>query len=411
MNRFTALSALTILCLVFAVSAFSQTQPAITVTKLTDKIYEMSTGYYGAGVNWIASVGDDGILLVDAGPKENSAELANLVKTLGNGQVKVIINTHAHIEHTGGNTAFGKDVIKIAHKSVRDRLQNGAYLLQELPEEVLPTLTFTDSLTLYFNGEEIRLYAIPGAHDDGDIIVHFTKSKVVSAGALCSGMHLPTADYIGGNVLKFPEAVQRLINSVPDDVTLVPGHGRNCTMVEEKEYQKVLTETIDIVKTGLAAGKDVAALQRDSVLKPWVSYAGQFSTLDYWVQTVANASNNVKPGKPIVTDLYYAYKAKDVDSSIAVWTALKQSNPNDYNFGEGQLVGFGYYLLGKGKVKEAIKLFDLYVKEFPAAWNAYDCLAEAHLKDGNKALAKKLYKKSLKLNPANTNATDVLKTL
>lgn len=399
------------LLILLAGSALPQSGTNITVTKLTDKIYELTAPFFGVGVNCLAMVGDDGILLVDAGPKENSEELKNVLKTLGNGPVRIIINTHAHKEHTGGNIGFGKDVVKIAHESVRDRLQQGIYLLEEFPPEILPTLTFADSLSLYFNGEKIRLIADPGAHDDGDIIIHFTKSKIASVGALSSGMHFPTADGLGGNALRFPDAVAKLIRELPDDVTLVPGHGRNCTMAEEKEYQKMLAQTVELVSAGLAAGKDSAALRKDSILKPWVSYEGGFSSMDQWIQYIARGYHNEKSKKSTAVDMYLAFKAGNIDSSIAKWNELKKTNPDDYNFGEGQLVTFGYYLLGKGLTKEAIKLFDLYVKEFPEAWNAYDCLAEAYMNDGNKELARKLYKKSLKLNPQNTNAVDQMKKL
>lgn len=407
-NILTLFSTISIIML--AASVLAQT-PRIKAAKLTDKIYELTADYAGQGVNMLAMVGPDGVLLVDTGPKETAEELKQLVATLGNGEVKKIINTHAHKEHTGGNIAFGNDVVKIAHESVPARLQQGTYILDEFPPEVLPNKTFTDSLTFNFNGEEIRLIAIPGAHDDGDIIVHFTQSGVVAAGALCSGMHFPTIDGIGGNALKFPDAVQKLIDLVPDDVILVPGHGRNCTIAEEKEYQNMLTETVVAVTAGLIAGKDMAALQKDSVLKEWASYEGGFTNMDQWIQMIANSYNGIKPKPSSAVELYYAYKAHGIDSAIAEWYRLKKSHPDSYNFGEGQLTGFGYYLLGKGKIKDAIRVFELYVKEFPDAWNAYDCLAEAYMNDGNKELSRKYYQKSLELNPQNTNAVEMMKKL
>lgn len=390
--------------------AYSQAPSRIEVAKVTGNIHELTVTYPYVS-NFLASVGDDGILLVDAGSKSTLAELDSVVKTLGNGRVKIIVSTHAHTEHTGGNMAFGKDVTKIAHDNVRTRMQQGTYLLEEFPEDALPTVTFTDSMSLYFNGEKIRLIAIPGAHDDGDIIVHFTKSGVVSTGALCTGMHFPTIDRVGGNALEYPEAVQRLISLVPDDVVLVPGHGRRCSIAEEKEFQNMLATTVEIVKSGLAAGRDVAALQRDSVLAGWTSYEGGFSSASEWIQSIANAVQGVKPKKPSAVELYYAQKGMGIDSAIAKWYELKRTNPEDYSFGEGQLVVFGYYLLGKGQYQDAIKIFEVYVNDFPDSWNSYDCLAEAHMNAGNKELARKYYEKSLELNPGNTNAVEMMKKL
>jgi glyoxylase-like metal-dependent hydrolase (beta-lactamase superfamily II) len=390
--------------------AYSQAPSRIEVAKVTGNIYELTVTYPYAS-NFVASVGEDGILLVDAGSKYTLAELDSVVKTLGNGRVKIIVNTHAHTEHTGGNKAFGKDVTKIAHDNVRTRLQEGTYLLEEFAEDALPVITFTDSMSLYFNGEKIRLIAIPGAHDDGDIIVHFTKSGVVSTGALCTGMHFPTIDGIGGNALKYPGAVQRLISLVPDDVVLIPGHGRSCSMAEEKGFQNMLATTIEIVKSGLATGRDAAALQRDSVLEDWISYEGGFSSASEWIQSIANAVQNVRPKKPSAVELYYAQKGMGIDSAIAKWYELKRTSPKDYSFGEGQIVLFGYYLLGKGRYQDAIRMFEVYVNDFPDSWNSYDCLAEAHMNAGNKELARKYYEKSLELNPSNTNAVEMMKKL
>jgi cyclase len=393
-----------------AAPIMAQEKSNIEIRKLTESLYEL-TATYPFSSNMVASVGEDGILLVDVATNYTAEELGNLVKTLGNGQVKFIIYTHAHKEHIGGNIAFGSEVVRIGHESLRTRLKSGTYLLEEYSDTTLPIITFTDSLSLYFNGEKIRLIAVPGAHDDGDIIVHFTKSGVVSTGALSTGMHFPSVDGIGGNALKYSANVQRVIDLLPADVTLVPGHGRNTTMAEEKQFQDMIAKTVDIVRDGLAGGKDVAALQKDKVLKDWNSFEGGFVTADQWIQIIANGVNNIKPPKPAAVELYLASKNYNVDSSLAKWYELKKNNPNDYSFGEGQLAVFGYHLLGKGKTGDAIKIFELYVKEFPKAWNAYDCLAEAYMKDGRKDLAIKNYKKSLKLNPQNTNGADILKEL
>ena len=388
----------------------AQEKSNIQVQKLADNIYEL-TATYPFSSNMVASVGEDGILLVDAGTKYTAEELKSLVKTLGNGQVKFIIYTHAHNEHIGGNIAFGGDVVRIGHESLRTRMKSGAYLLEEYSDTALPSITLTDSLSLFFNGEKIRLIAVPGAHDDGDIIVHFTKSGVVSTGAMSTGMHFPSTDGNGGNALKYPATVQRVIELLPADVILVPGHGRTTTMAEERQFQNMLAQTIDIVRNGLTGGKDVATLQNDKVLKDWDSFGGGFVTADQWIQYIANGLNNVKPPKAAAVELYIAYKKSNIDSAVAKWYELRKNNPDDYSFGEGQFVVIGYYLLGMGKTRDAIKIFELYVKEFPKAWNAYDCLGEAYMNDGQKDLAIKNYKKSLKLNPQNTSAVDMLKKL
>jgi cyclase len=388
----------------------AQERRTIEVTQLTDNLYRL-TATYPFETNIVVSSGEDGLLLVDSGSRYTMEELKRVLSTIGNGQVRIIISTHAHSEHTAGNKAFGKEVVKIGHERLRTRLKGGLYVLEEYLESALPNITLTDSLSLYFNGERIRIIALPGAHDDNDMIVHFTKSKVVCTGALSTGMHFPSVDRIGGDVLKYGATVQRLIDLVPDDVVLVPGHGKNCTMAEEREFQDMLVKTTEIIKNGLASGKDVATLQSEKVLKDWAAFEGGTTTADQWIQYIANGVQNKKPKNPAAVELYYACKEAGADSAVSKWHQLKKNRTDEYSFSEVQLVVFGYYLLEKGKMQDAIKIFQLYIDEFPESWNAYDSMGEAHMMNNDKEQAKKYYRKSLELNPDNTNAEEMLKKL
>jgi cyclase len=393
-----------------APAASAQAERTIQVTQLSGNLYRL-TATYPFETNVVVSSGEDGLLLVDSGSKYTIEELKKVLSTIGDGQVKIIISTHAHTEHTSGNKAFGTDVVKIGHPQLRTRLRQRLYVLEEFPDSALPNITFTDSLSLYFNGERIRLIALPGAHDDSDIIVHFTKSGVVCTGALCTGMFLPSVDRIGGDALKYAATVQRMIDLLPADVVLVPGHGRNCTMAEQREFQDMLVKTTEIVKNGLASGKDVATLQEEKVLKDWAAYEGGLTTSDQWIQYIAYSAQNTRPKNQAAVELYYAFKEGGADSAVSRWHQLKKDQPDEYSFSETNLVIFGYHLLEKGRIQDAIKIFQLYIEEFPEAWNAYDSMGEAHMMNNDKEQAKKYYRKSLELNPDNTNAVEMLKKL
>jgi cyclase len=408
MKRILSPAFLTLLFLL-AGPALAQQQTKFTTTQLAPNIYEIASTNPGA-TNMIVSVGDDGILLVDAAAEASTPEFKEILRSFNKGDVKIIISTHAHADHMIGNASYDNNVVKIAHSSVRARLTTGANMIQEYPELMLPTIGFADSLSLFFNGENIRLIADPGSHDNGDIIVHFTNSKVVCMGGLGANNNFPYVDPRGGNALQYPVTVKKAIDLIPADVLLVPGHEANCTVANEKEYLDMIESTIAVVKAGLADGKDVATMQKEKVLDKWAAYDGA-STSGPWIQAIANAVQNIKLKDPAGVEMYKTLKAEDTDAAIAKWYELKKNNPNDYSFSEGQLVTVGYYLLQRNRNDDALKIFKLYVKEFPEAWNSYDCLGEAYMKLGNKKLAIKNYKKSLKLNPSNTNATAVLKTL
>ena len=114
---------------------------------------------------------------------------------------------------------------------------------------------------------------------------------------------------------------------------------------------------------------------------------------------------------PIIDTLMTVILSKNVNTAIEVYYNLKDEQENKYNFKEGQLNTLGYRLLQTGHTKDAIEIFKLNVNQFPASFNVYDSLGEGYMVDGNNKLAEKYYKKSLKLNPDNENAKQMLEKL
>src|SRR6202008_1173343 len=102
---------------------------------------------------------------------------------------------------------------------------------------------------------------------------------------------------------------------------------------------------------------------------------------------------------------------KDVQSAIKQYHELRVSQPDKYDFGEDELNTLGYQLLGSKQLKGAIQLFQLKVEVYPESFTTYDSLGEAYRANGDKELASKNYRKSLELNPKNTNAVEMLKKL
>src|SRR3954465_2303635 len=132
----------------------------------------------GAGGNIGVSVGPDGILIVDDQFAPLAAKIEAALKQLNPGKLKFVLNTHYHGDHTGGNARFGREAHIIAHTNVRKRL--GGKPGDSKSE--LPVITFDDSLSVWFNGEEIKLTHVPPAHTDSDSIVHFTEANVIHFG-------------------------------------------------------------------------------------------------------------------------------------------------------------------------------------------------------------------------------------
>jgi glyoxylase-like metal-dependent hydrolase (beta-lactamase superfamily II) len=233
--------------------------PEVKVTRLGETLYELTTDQGAYTTNSLVSVGDDGLLIVDTQSRKDGVAFRKAIEAFGKGSPSIIVNTHRHSEHVGGNELFGEAPIVIAHALVRGKLRSGSYLFDEFPDSALPDISFTDSLSVYFNGEEIRLIAMPGSHDDNEIIVHFTKSTVVHLSSLANGFNFPSVD-ADGDVLRFEELVSKAIELLPPDVVIVSGHNRNGTIEDLRAYREMLAATAGIVRDSLAAGKDTDLL-------------------------------------------------------------------------------------------------------------------------------------------------------
>lgn len=395
---------------------FSQDKPVYQTTKLADGIYELAADGGGYPVKVIASVGDDGLLIVDSGDREEGDALVDELKTFNKGMPKIIINTHSHIEHIGGNIAIGKGPTIIGHKNFRDRYVNGLYVFNQVPDSALPNVTFTDSMSVFFNGEEIRLIAFPGAHDNSDIIVWFTKSKIVCTAALCNGHHFPSVDGELGDILKYPGTVANVISILPEDVRIIPGHGDDCTMKEFREFHDMLVQTSGIIRTELAKGKNLGQLQEEDILADWKSwelYVDRNDWIQYWVKAIQNPKT-VSTKKKVYAPIYYAIQQKGADSAIMLYNNLKKMHSDQYEFEERTAMWIGRRLAYTGKNDDAVKFLNLCIKEYPnseaGAISQYS-LGNVYWNSGNKSLAKDPYKKYLERFPKDQTILERMKEI
>ncbi|HEY0762655.1 MAG TPA: serine hydrolase [Pyrinomonadaceae bacterium] len=116
------------------------------------------------------------------------------------------------------------------------------------------------------------------------------------------------------------------------------------------------------------------------------------------------------PKMSIVPVLEQTITQKGIEAGVAQYRELKTNQSATYDFAEPELNALGYRLLRNGRAKEAVEVFKLNVEAYPQAANTYDSLAEAYVAVNERELAKQNYKKSLELNPSNTNAAEILKT-
>jgi len=237
----------------------------------------------GAGGNIGASVGPDGILIVDDQFAPLSEKIKAALEKLGTGPIKFILNTHWHGDHTGGNRNFGKSGTIIAHTNVRRRLstkQFSSFFKKELPahpKEAWPVITFDESVSLHFNDEEIEVIHFPSGHTDGDSVVFFSGSNVVHLGDHFFNGGFPFVDLSsGGDVEGYIRNVRSVLNRLKDDTVVVPGHGPVASKKDLAVFLTMLTETSQIVRQKIAEGKDLDSITQEGLPQHWASWGVWF---------------------------------------------------------------------------------------------------------------------------------------
>ena len=261
----------------------------IKATKVAGNVYMLE----GAGGNIGVSVGADGILIVDDQFAPLAGKIRAALQTLNPGKLRFILNTHFHGDHTGSNAAFGPEATIIAHDNVRKRLSTEQYskvfkqTTPASPKEALPVITFNQSLTVHFNGEEIRAIHFPQGHTDGDSVIFFTTSNVVHLGDDFFSGRFPFVDVdSGGNVEGLTKNIAELIGKIPADAKLIPGHGPISTLEDLKQYHRMLVETTDIVRKKIAAKKSLDEIKKEGLPAEWNSWGTGFIKTDLWIELI-----------------------------------------------------------------------------------------------------------------------------
>ncbi|HEV8168979.1 MAG TPA: MBL fold metallo-hydrolase [Pyrinomonadaceae bacterium] len=277
---------------VFAGAAHAQTdftKVQMKATKVAGNVYMLE----GAGGNIGVSVGDDGLLIVDDQFAPLADKIRAALKGIADKKLKFILNTHWHGDHTGGNAAFGPEATIIAHDNVRKRLateQKSTVFnttTPASPKEALPVITFDQSLSVHFNGEDIRAIHFPHGHTDGDSVIFFSASNVVHLGDDFFAGRFPFVDLeSGGSVQGLVKNIGELVNKIPADAKLIPGHGPISTLDDLKSYHRMLQQTTEIVRGKIAAGKTLDQIKSEGLPDEWKTWGTGFIKTDRWVETI-----------------------------------------------------------------------------------------------------------------------------
>ena len=289
MRKSYLLATVTIVLAASLVQAQDFSKVEITVAKVNGNVFMLQ----GQGGNIGVSVGADGILIVDDQFAPLAEKIKAALKTLGEGKLKFVLNTHWHGDHTGGNKEFGPEAPIIAHDNVRRRLateQKSEFFKRTTPaspKEALPVITFDKSLSVHFNGEEIKVIHFPQGHTDGDSVIFFTTSNVVHMGDDFFVARFPFVDLeSGGSVQGLTKNIADIIPKLAADVKIIPGHGSISTVEDLKKYHHMLMATTAIVQERMKAGKTIEQIKAEGLPAEWASWGEGFIKTDGWLETI-----------------------------------------------------------------------------------------------------------------------------
>lgn len=299
--------------------------PQVNVIRVQGNVYMIT----GAGGNITMQIGDDGILLVDTGLPNMSSKVVQAIRSVSNKPIRYIIDTHIHQDHVGGNEAIGQlgstvtggNVVGnigasagegatiVAYQSILDRMSDEKNK-DKAPEKAWPTDAYSGAeKKMFFNGEAIEVIHEPEAHTDGDSMVFFRRSDVVSTGDIFTTTNYPIIDLQrGGTIQGIIDGLNRLIYqiTIPAEkqeggTMVIPGHGRICDQADVVYYQEMVIIIRDRIQAMIDKGMTLDEVKESKPTRDYDGLYGSdkgFWTTDMFVSAVYQSLKNQHASAP-----------------------------------------------------------------------------------------------------------------
>jgi cyclase len=206
--------------------------------------------------------GPDGIFMVDAQFPQLSEKLMAAIKKVSDGQIRFLVNTHHHPDHTSGDANFAKmGAVILSRDELRAHLMAGN---NPTPPAALPILTYRGSVTVHMNGEDIQLIPVPNAHTDGDTMIYFPKADVLMVGDFYRSIQYPNVDRNnGGSVKGVIDGLNAVIALAKPTTKIVPGHGpvvdKNAIAATRDMVIKIRERVSELIAQGKSLEQVIAA--------------------------------------------------------------------------------------------------------------------------------------------------------
>jgi len=247
MNRFT--SAVFGITLLAAGSAFAQ-QDFSAVEVIVHPVSGNVSYLEGAGGNIGMLTGEDGVILVDDQYAPLTDKIVAAIRTVSDGDIRMVVNTHMHPDHTGGNENFGRmGAVTIGRDTMRTQMAAAGY------DEEPPIVTFNQDLAIHQNGETVQVMKVMDAHTNNDSFVIFENANVIHTGDVFRTTSYPYMDQgNGGSFMGTLRAHELLLDLADGDTKILPGHGVVTDRETVREVRDMLVVIRDRVEQAVVDG-------------------------------------------------------------------------------------------------------------------------------------------------------------
>lgn len=262
------------------IASFSFSQQDFSNVQITPHHVAGSVYYLeGQGGNIGLSVGEDGVVMIDDQYAPLTDKILAAIRSLNQGEIRFLINTHVHGDHTGGNENLGNlGVLILARDEVYVRLS------QQAPEAALPVLTYSEDITIRLNGEEVYAFSVPPAHTDGDTFIQFKDSDVIHTGDVFRTTAFPVIDTNNGGTLNGTlAALGRLIGVAGPNTRILPGHGVVSSRADVIGFRDMVLDVSTQVQ--IMIGRNMSYAQV-AAANPTAAYNAQYGDPDRFLRAV-----------------------------------------------------------------------------------------------------------------------------
>jgi cyclase len=240
------------------------------ISQLGSNLYAVE----GSGVTVGVLVGPDGVFLVDSGYHEaDTSKIMAAIRSISDAPVRLVVNTSARIDHTGGNENFAKlGATILGRPQVRERLAHPVFSANGMvgtgtpnprPEAALPVVTYDSPIRLHMNGEEIEVIPVPRAYSDGDTVVHFVNSDVIMTGEIYHSVSYPNIDRANGGTLQgLLDGMSMVVALAGPKTKIVLGHDGivdRAAVAAQRDMILVLRDRVAAMLKQGASEKEVVA--------------------------------------------------------------------------------------------------------------------------------------------------------